>query len=1052
MKFKSIKNYFNWKIVSILVSSLLLLLVSLPNQYQPSFFPQAIKDMKVNLGLDLQGGSQLEYNIDLRKVNENDQKQIVDGVLEVINKRVNSLGVSEPNIYTSNVGGETHIVVELAGIKDLEEAKNAVGKTIQLEFKEENTEVDPNLKENVKLTAQTLLDNLKTTPENFAQLAEQEQKAFPERVKYQETELLFRDEISGSKIQEAVFADNLKPGDIVQTLIEDSAGLSITPSGQLRSEEGFFILKLLERNDTAERTKTQPKEVAASHILISYKGAERADLSVTRTKEEAKTLAEEVLTKTKAENANFVNLAKEFTDEPAGKESGGKLTAAVKDGGSYDPQFTAATLKLESDADITPTVVETPFGYHIIKADKVTAATETKSTETQLKFAKILYSTAPDEWKPTTLTGQYFVRADVTFDQMYLPQVAIQFNAEGARLFEELSEKNIGKRIAIFVGGELISAPMVNEKIAGGQAVINGDFNIDSAKNLARDLNTGAIPAPITLVGQYSIGASLGQEALNQSLYAGILGVVGLLIFMAAYYRGAGLVANLALVIYSILLIFLIKANLDIRYALLISLIMFMFATIKIAQNKNELFLEKSISVLVACFGLFFFTFLLSSPVVLTLAGIAGLILSIGMAVDANVLIFERIKEEIKEGKEYKAAVTAGFDRAWSSIRDSNFSSLITCAILYYFGTSIIRGFALNLAAGIMISMFTAITVTRVVLLALDKTKIAKSPALMGLQSKKTEKPAFKFIEKSKIWASVSAVLVTISIVSLAAFGLNTGIDFKGGSLMDLKLNNAEVTADQIKKAVSNFDKELSEKQEQPTESVLGAPIVQTSGENSFIIKLNYITSDNYTSLVQNLESTLNTEIEEIRFTTVGPTISQNLKNKAILSLIIALAAIIIYIAFAFRHIPKELNSWKFGAAAIFALLHDVIITLGIFSVFQLEVDALFITALLTVIGFSVHDTIVVFDRTRENLKGYDSTKHNFNNICNIALTQTLARSINTSVSTLITLLALFIFGSASIHTFVFALIIGILVGTYSSIFIATPVLSYMINISKTSK
>jgi SecD/SecF fusion protein len=1042
------KRFLHWPIIAIVLLSSFLGVISLPDKYQPEFFPNTIKEMKVNLGLDLQGGSQLDYSIDLREVAAADKEQIVEGVMDVINSRVNRLGVSEPNIYTSQVGSETHIIVELAGVKDLEQAKNTVGKTIQLEFKQENFEVNPNIKETVRTDATKILEEIKTNPENFTLIAERERLANPERVEYQETELLFRDEVAGANIQNKVFAEGVAAGTFVPELIEDTAGMIMTASNQIKQKEGLFLVKVLEKNDAVERTITQEKEVQTSHILIQYKGSERAAELVTRSKEEAKTLATEVLAKARAEGANFAELAKQYTDEEAGKTSGGKLTTAVKAGGSYVEEFTNAAMKLEKDGEITPTITETSFGYHIIRADKVTPASETKKTEPQVKIAKLYFSTMPEEWKATELNGQFFERADVTFDQFSYPQVSIVFNAEGAKLFEKITEETQGKRLAIFVGGELISAPQVNEKITGGQAVINGNFTVEEAKNLAKSLNTGAIPAPINLVGQYSIGATLGQEALNSSLVAGAIGVGLLVLYMFAYYRVPGLVASIALGVYSIILIFLIQAKLPLGLALLIALAGFAFISNRILQNEKEPFWEKTISLVVACFGLFFFTFLLSSPVVMTLAGIAGVILSIGMAVDANVLIFERIKEEIRDGRPYLSAVQAGFDRAWSSIRDSNFSSLITCAILYYFGTSIIKGFALNLAAGILISMFTAITVTKVLMVAMKNRKVVENKKLMGFFTKSTERAPFKIMEKSKIWLGVSSTLVTISIISLFTFGLNTGIDFKGGTLMDINFTpESKVTTERIKETLQTYEDQLQV--EQKKEDIWGSPTVVSSGENSYIIRLGYINADQHDLVLAKLKDNLDPKLQETRFTTIGPTISENLKNKAVLSLIITLVAIIFYIAFAFRHIPKELNSWKFGASAIVALVHDVIITLGIFSIFQLEVDALFITALLTVIGFSVHDTIVVFDRIRENLKGFDRTKQTFNQVCNTALTQTMARSINTSISTLITLAALLIWGAESIFLFSLALVIGITIGTYSSIFIATPILANMINRSK---
>lgn len=1042
------KKFLNWQLAAILITTLLLGLVSLPAKYQPSFFPDKVKELSVNLGLDLQGGSQLDYKIDLRDVAEKDKAQIIDGVLEVINKRVNKLGVSEPNIYTSKIGDETHIIVELAGIKDLDEAKNTVGKTIQLEFKEQATELDKTTKDEIRTSAETLLTKAKADPSSFAMLGDEESKANPGRVTYEESELQFRDELTGTKIASAVFDDKkVTAGTVLGNLIEDSQGLYLTADNQVASKDGLFLVKVLEKKENVEREIKTPKEVSSSHILIAYKGAQDADASITRSKKEAKQRAEEILAKAKAESADFAALAKEFSDEPGAKTSAGKLTKPVTENGVYAQEFTDAALKLENNGEIYALAVETDFGYHIIKADTVTPEKVEKRNETQVKLATIFFSTTPDQWKTTELTGQYFVRADVTFDQTLNPQVSIQFNSEGAKLFEEITDRNVNKPVAIFVGGEQISAPVVQEKISGGQAVINGRFTADEAKLLARDLNTGAIPAPITLTGQYTIGASLGHEALQQSMIAGLIGILLLTIYMIAYYRVPGVIASIALGSYSFILLFLIQANFKTSIALVIALLIFGAVVMKIINNEKEPFWEKTISMLVACFALFFFTFLLSNPVVLTLAGVAGVILSIGMAVDANVLIFERIKEEIRAGRTYLSAVEVGFDRAWSSIRDSNFSSLITCAILYYFGSSIIRGFALNLAAGILISMFSAVTITRVFMLVIRNTKIAENNKLMGFSEKKERTP-FKIIENSKYWLSGSGILITISIIALLAVGIKTGIDFKGGSLMDVKFpTEATVTTEAITEALTEVENKLDKPE--GTESVLGTPNIISSGESSYIVRMNFIDNDTHELILSKFREKFSTNLEESRFTTIGPSISASLKNKAIISLLVAMAAIILYIAFAFRHIPKHLSSWKFGACAIIALVHDVLITVGVFSVFQLEVDALFITALLTVIGFSVHDTIVVFDRIRENLKSFDPKTQTFAEVCNASLTQTMARSLNTSISTLITLLALFLLGSASIKTFILALIIGITVGTYSSVFVASPILTRIINRAK---
>jgi len=1054
----------NWHLPAIVVLAALLLLVDLPAKYQ-TFMPQSFQDMHVNLGLDLQGGSQLDYKIDLRNVADGDKKDIIDGVTEVINKRVNNLGVAEPNIYNSKVADEDHIIVELAGIKDLNEAKATVGKTIQLEFKEENTEIATDQVEKIKTQAQDFLND--TEAKDFEIKAEEEAKLFPSRVSYALTEEpVLESELPDDELKTAI--QSLEKGQ-VSKLIE-------------QEDKGFIITKVVEKNADIENEVTTPKSVEVSHILIAYEGADKVDTSVSRTKSEAKELAKEITEKAKAKDTDFSELAKEYSDGPSASEGGKLANPVTAEDSAYVPEFTEASMKLEKEGDITLVPVETGFGFHIIKANTVTAeSTETK-TDTEYKLATLFFSTAPDPWKATDLNGKNFKRADVSWTQMGQPQVSIQFDDEGGELFEELTSRNVNKRIAIFVGGEEISSPVVNQTISGGQAVITGQFTTDEAADLARNLNTGAIPAPITLTGQYTIGASLGQEALTNSVKAGIIGLLLLILYIIGYYRLKGIFATIALSIYAIILFFLIKVSLPIFVALLIALTIFFVASSQVLKNDDP-FWEKATGLLVASFALFFFTFLLSTPVVLTLAGVAGVILSIGMAVDANVLIFERIKEELQEDKNYTLAVENGFDRAWASIRDSNFSSLITCAILYYFGSSIIRGFALNLAAGILVSMFTAITVTKSLMLSLNGKKILKNTFLLGINKAKKTKAAFKIIEKTKIWLGVSSLVILIGLGSLFTSGIQAGIDFKGGTLLDIQFSAENIpTIEQIKETLASVNpnsnsvdetstdevnteenseettesnEELNQEKETPVTSLEATPeedltnsTVISSGENSFIIRTSYVSEKTHNNIIQALQE-LDPALEETRFTTIGPVISQTLKQKAITALIIALIAIVLYIAFAFRNVPKEINKWKFGACAIIALVHDVLITLGIFSIFKLEVDALFITALLTIIGFSIHDTIVVFDRLRENLKGFDPKKQTFTEVGNTALTQTMARSINTSVSTLITLLALLFLGSPSIFNFVLALVIGVAVGTYSSIFIATPLLNIMQKRSK---
>ncbi|MFH0821089.1 MAG: protein translocase subunit SecD [Candidatus Peregrinibacteria bacterium] len=566
----------------IILIALLMGVVALPpsaKNYLEKFYKNSfttwLKDQKVTLGLDLQGGTQLDYRIDLRnaeaKNNDDDPlndveiKDIVEGVRNTMERRVNSLGVSEPQIYTSNVAGEEHIIVELAGIKDVNEAKVVVGKTIQLEFKEPKTAPDPGELERVKASAEATLKQALNSKTNFEVLGENTKTA-DGKIDFRTNQKQF---VSSLPARYKDVFGKMKLGTVYSKVLEDKE--TTLDGGELKDKNKLYVTKLLTQEQADRTTKND-------------------------------------------------------------------------------------------------------------KGESVT------NKEDQFTFEEIVYDYNPDTWKSTGLDGSHFKSASITYDQVGRPQVSIQFDAEGALMFEGLTGRLVNQPLAIFVGGDLISRPNVNEKIAGGSAVITGNFNIKQALALANDLNTGAIDAPVILSGQYTISASIGVNALKVSLLAALIGVIALVLFMLLYYRLLGFFAVLALGIYSVIILFLIN------------------------------------------------TF----PIVMTLAGIAGVVLSIGMAVDANILIFERTKEELNSGKNFIAAVAAGFDRAWSSIRDSNVSSLITCAILWLFGNSIIRGFALMLSIGILVSMFTAITVTRAFLVTIINTRFSKNRFLLGAKRLET--------------------------------------------------------------------------------------------------------------------------------------------------------------------------------------------------------------------------------------------------------------------------------------------------------------------------
>jgi len=675
---------FSKGLTAITIATLFMAVVVLPDSVKSKLPGDPVSDwarnQKITLGLDLQGGTQLDYRIDLRNIearNADDDdsndvviRDIVEGVRATLERRVNGLGVSEPNIYTSDVAGEQHIIVELAGIKDVEEAKAVVGKTIQLEFKEPKTEEDPDALANIEAEANETLKAAKADPENFKTLGENTQTS-DGKIRYSGDQEGWE---SSLPVNHKEILPTMKVGTVHSELVENSGDFMITSDGQIRERKGFLVLKL-EAKETRDRVEETEGEVRASHILIAYEGAGSAAEDVTRSKEEAEIIAGDVLAEAQADPANFAELAKKYSDGPTGA-NGGDLNFFGR--GAMVPAFEKAAYAMEVGG--ISDVVETQFGFHVIKVTDKTEGDETSIPEEHYTYSQILYDTTPDSWKATGLDGAHFKYASVTYDQLGAPQVAIQFDNEGAEMFEDLTDRLINQQLAIFVGGKLVSAPRVSQKIVGGQAVITGVGTLQVALQLANDLNTGAIDAPIILSGQYTISASLGENALKLSLQAGLVGLILLALFMIVYYRLLGIFAVLALMIYSVIIVFILK----------------------------------------------------TTGIVMTLAGIAGIILSIGMAVDANILIFERTKEELNEGNSYIAAITTGFERAWSSIRDSNVSSLITCVILWFFGNSIIRGFALMLGIGILISMFTAITITRTLLKTLNGTRYSKSKRLLG--------------------------------------------------------------------------------------------------------------------------------------------------------------------------------------------------------------------------------------------------------------------------------------------------------------------------------
>ena len=593
------------------------------------------------------------------------------------------------------------------------------------------------------------------------------------------------------------------------------------------------------------------------------------------------------------------------------------------------------------------------------------------------------------------LSGGVVVDAMQSYDMSGSPAVSMQMNSQGARTWEAMTGKAFREttNIAIVLDDIVYSAPGVSSgPISGGRSEITGNFSLNEAIDLANVLRAGKLPAAAEIIQSEIVGPSLGKEAIQSGIYSFIIALILVLVWMVFYYGFAGIFADIALVL-NILLIFGILAGLG---------------------------------------------------AVLTLPGIAGVVLTIGISVDANVLIFERIREELKKGKGLRKSVADGFNNALSSILDANITTGLTALILFVFGTGPIKGFATTLLIGIATSLFTAIFITR---LFIDARNEKGRRVSMGtkLTQSLLSNINLSFLEKRKIAYVISSLILTTSLISLSFQGLNQGVDFVGGRSYTIR-----------------FDKIVSPNAVQSTLiNTLGSAEVKTFGnENQLKITTKYkvdvegLAVDNeiqnilYNSLLsflpdgytydQFVNGFNEKQVGIMSSIKVGPTIADDIKKNSFLAVIGSLIVVFLYILLRFRR-------WQFSLGAVAAVFHDVLIVLGVFSLtykfmpFSMEINQAFIAAILTVIGYSLNDTVVVFDRIRE-FAG-EHTKWKFNKTVNAALNSTLSRTLNTSLTTLIVLLAIFIFGGESIRGFMFALIVGVIVGTYSSVFIATPVM-----------
>ena len=580
--------------------------------------------------------------------------------------------------------------------------------------------------------------------------------------------------------------------------------------------------------------------------------------------------------------------------------------------------------------------------------------------------------------------------------------VDINFNAAGASEWSKITTAAFNAyssnttnppptaQIAIFLDNQVLTAPVVTGGGQSNQTEITGNFTSNSATTLANLISAGALPAEITTVASTTVSASLGQQSVTLSLIAGGIGLLIVVIFMIGYYRFPGVLATVALIVYA--------------------------------------------AIVLALFKLI--------PVTLSLAGLAGFVLSVGMAVDANVLIFERTRDELRHGRSVPLAVETGFRRAFPAIRDSNISTLITCAILAFFGTDVIKGFAITLAIGVIVSFFTAITITRSLFAWVLTWRIGRDPRLYTEIHEEfaDHPPRGRFdIVKNRNWFFAGSLAVIIpGILAILLWGFNLGIDFKGGNVIDVgfakSVTQAQVTAVMDKQFASLRAQVQQESNTGNEKSHFAISTLPSDSEQ--ILQIQNTLNSNFTITTKN-------GAPDISVQQVGPTIAASLVTGAIIMILVSAGAIAVYLAFAFRR-QRAISPWRFSACAFFKLLHDVFVLAGIWAILGHfsnlgQVDSLFVTAILTSVAFSIHDTIVVFDRVRENLRV--GPRLTFDQVINLSTVQTMTRSLNTSLTVVFVLLSLVIFGGNSIRGFVLALLIGIVTGTYSSIFNASTLL-----------
>ncbi|MEM6461423.1 MAG: protein translocase subunit SecDF [Pseudomonadota bacterium] len=566
------------------------------------------------------------------------------------------------------------------------------------------------------------------------------------------------------------------------------------------------------------------------------------------------------------------------------------------------------------------------------------------------------------------ITGDSLVDAQPGFDQRTNePIVTFRFDTAGAQRFGQVTQQNVGFPFAIVLDDEVITAPVINEPILGGSGQISGNFTVQSANDLSVLLRAGALPATLTVLEERTVGPSLGSDSIAAGETAGLIGAALVIIFIFIAYGFLGIIANLALIF---------------NVTMIIALLTVIGAT-------------------------------------LTLPGIAGIVLTVGMAVDSNVLIYERIREERRGGRSLIQAIDAGFQRAFSTILDANITTLIAAVILFYLGSGPVRGFAVTLAIGILTTVFTAFTITRWMIAEWVRRQRPKELP-KGLLTNLFQNAHYRFMWLRKIAFSFCAVAALASLVGFGSVGMNYGIDFTGGTVFVVEAKSGNANVGNIRDRLSALN--LGDIQVTEFDSAAQAQIrvqAQEGGDNA------------EQTAVARVRGELEPDYTFQLVDAVGPVVSGELARAGAIALLASLFAILIYIWFRFE--------WQFALGAIIATVNDVVLTIGMFVVTQIEFNLSSIAAVLTIIGYSLNDTVVVYDRVRENLRRYK--KMELTDLLDLSVNQMLSRTVLTSVTTLLALISLYVFGGDVISSFTFAMIFGVVIGTFSSTFVAAPVL-----------